>query len=110
MKNDSTAGSGCPDTTCYALFIGGIADGERHKDNGDKWQRLQRAKYSPKNSYCKDPMGLQAEIVSSIYRRELIFGSKERMSVFVEEGMDMDEAIQRLLRFYSPHNSQADQP
>ena len=96
--------------TCYALFVGGIADGERHKDNGATWLRIQRARHSPKNSYCKDPMGLQAEIVSTIYRRELIRGEKETLAVFVAEGMNMDEAFLRLLRFYSPHNAEAHPP
>jgi hypothetical protein len=83
------------------LFIGGVADGRRIPDPGERYWKMQADfPVMPFDYPTSAPTEIRRE--ESVYRRELIRAEGEDCVIYVCDRLSVFEAIGKLIRGYSP--------
>jgi len=93
-----------------ALFVGGLADGQRHPDPDYPHWVMARHNYHPLPPYLTDyPESVSYRTEKAVYRRELLRSGSEEWVIYVLDSLTTTQAMRMLVSGYSPRERRPNQ-
>jgi hypothetical protein len=91
-----------------ALFIGGLADGQRHPDPDRPYWVMARHSYRPIHPHhYPEPVSYKTE--EAVYRRECLRSGSEEWVIYVLDSLTTTQAMRMMVSGYSPRERRPNQ-